>query len=322
VTVGGFTVGVDIGGTKIQSAAIRDEAITGSFRTPTPLTSAADLTAAVLESVEGALAAAGARREDLAGVGIGVPGTVDTAAGTVSNSPNMPGFEAPAPVPLGGEISSALGDIPVTLGNDVSVAVLGEHRRGAGRPYRNLLGVWVGTGVGGGLVLDGEVFHGRGAAGELGHTMVEPGGRLCSCGQHGHLEAYAGRGRMEDRARELVKKGRRTVLFKLQEKRGKPRVTGGVWLEAMQKGDRIANTLIDEAVWALGVVLASAQNLLDLEAMVIGGGLGDRLGRPFVDRIAEEMRPQLFVPEHAPVLLGSELKDLSGAVGAAVLARA
>jgi len=125
---------------------------------------------------------------------------------------------------------------------------------------------------------------------------------------------------MEARARELVKKGRRTSLFKLQEKRGKPRVTSGVWLEAMRKGDRIANMLIDESVWALGVVLGSAQNLLDLEAIVIGGGLGDRLGQPFVDRIAEEMRPQLFVPERPPVLLGSELKDLSGAVGAAVLA--
>jgi glucokinase len=318
--VGAFTVGVDIGGTKIQSVAIRDDMVAGSFRTPTPLASAGDLTAAVLASVDGALAAAGAGRESLTGVGIGVPGTVGTEAGTVSNSPNLPGFEAPVPVPLGGTISRALGGTPVTLGNDVSVAVLGEHRRGAGRPFANLLGVWIGTGVGGGLVLDGDVFHGRGAAGELGHTMVEPGGRECSCGQRGHLEAYAGRGRMEARARELVKKGRRTVLFKLQEKRGKPRVTSGVWLEAMEKGDRIANTLIDEAVWALGLVLASAQNLLDLEAIVIGGGLGDRLGPPFVERIGEEMRTQLFVPERPPALLGSELKDLSGAVGAGALA--
>jgi glucokinase len=125
---------------------------------------------------------------------------------------------------------------------------------------------------------------------------------------------------MEARARELVKKGRRTSLFKLQEKRGKPRVTSGIWLEAMAKGDRIANMLIDEAVWALGIALASAQNLLDLEAIVIGGGLGDRLGAGILERIGEEMRPQLFVPERSPVLLGSELKDLSGAVGAAVLA--
>ena len=99
-------------------------------------------------------------------------------------------------------------------------------------------------------------------------------------------------------------------------------MTSGVWLEAMRKGDRIANMLIDEAVWALGIALSSVQNLLDLEAIVIGGGLGDRLGPPFIARVAAEMRPQLFVPERPPALLPTTFMDLSGAVGAAVLAGA
>jgi glucokinase len=318
--MGSITLGVDIGGTKIQAAAVRDERVIGTFRVPTPITGAEDLVAALLECVRGTLVDAGAASGDLARVGFGVPGTIDTAAGTVANSPNLPGFEASTPVPLGATLSAALGGIPVTLGNDVSVAVLGEHRRGAGREYRDLLGVWVGTGVGGGLILGGEPFEGRGAAGEIGHTMVKPGGRVCSCGRRGHLEAYAGRGRMEARARELHAKGRRTILFRLQVRRGKPRVSSGVWLEAVEKGDRIATQLLDDAVWALGVALASIQNLLDLEAIVVGGGLADRLGGPFLSRLADGMRPQLFVPERPPALLGSELRDLSGAVGAAVLA--
>jgi glucokinase len=317
-----ITVGVDVGGTKIQAAAVRGEEIASSFRTPTPLTGARDLRRAIVHAVGETLGAAGEERGALEGVGLAMPGTVDGRAGTVSNSPNLPGFDSPVPVEIGAAVSEALGGVPVALGNDVSVAVLGEHRRGAGRSYRNLLGMWVGTGVGGGLVLDGELFEGGGAAGELGHTTVEPAGRVCSCGLRGHLEAYAGRGRMEARARELVKKGRRTSLFKLQQKRGKDRVTSGVWLEAMRKGDRIANMLIDEAVWALGIALSSVQNLLDLEAIVIGGGLGDRLGDPFIARIAAEMQPQLFVPDRPPVLLPTVFKDLSGAVGAAVLAGA
>jgi glucokinase len=217
-------------------------------------------------------------------------------------------------------VSRALDGVRVALGNDVSVAVLGEHRRGAGRPYRNLLGVWVGTGVGGGLVMDGELLHGRGAAGEIGHTIVVPNGRECSCGERGHLEAYAGRGQMEVRARQLAKKGRKTKLFDIMERRGRTRLSSGVFLAALEEKDRMARALIDEAVWALGLALASAQNLLDLEAIVIGGGLGDRLGAPFVERIAEEMAPQLFVPERPPRMLTTEFGDLSGAVGAAVLA--
>jgi glucokinase len=316
----GITVGIDVGGTKIQAVSTREEQVVGSARLPTPFGDMASLVDAIAQAGREALTAAGAGTADLAAVGLGMPGTIDTPAGTVANSPNLPGFDSPDPVPLARMVSDALGGIRVTMGNDVSVALLGEHRRGAGRPYRNLLGVWVGTGVGGGLVLDGELYHGRGVAGELGHTLVEPEGRVCSCGRRGHLEAYAGRGRMEIRARELVKKGRRTSLFKLQEKKGKPRVTSGVWLEAMAKGDRIANMLIDEAVWALGIALSSVQNLLDLEAIVIGGGLGDRLGQPFIDRIAGEVQPLLFVPERPPAMLATEFRDRSGAVGAAVLA--
>jgi len=261
----------------------------------------------------------GAGPSDVAGIGVGVPGAVDGSAGTVANANNVPGLEGDDPFPFATTVSEAAGHAPVRLENDVRVAILGEWKRGAGRPYRNLLGVWVGTGVGGGLVLNGELVEGQGAAGEIGHTIVKPGGRMCSDGRRGHLESYAGRGRMEARARNLVKNGRDTILFELMEKKGRTRLSSGVIADALEREDRVARDLIDDAVWALGIALASAQNLLALEAIVIGGGLGDRLGAPFVERVAAEMQPQLFVPDRPPAMLTSEFGDLSGAVGGAVL---
>jgi glucokinase len=316
----GTITGVDVGGTKIQSAAMRANEVVGSARMATPLTGAEDVSAAIGDAVTKALADAGAQLSDLTAVGIGAPGTIDPEAGTVSSSPNLPGFQGLEAIPLGAMVSQALGGVPVKLDNDVRVAILGEWKRGAGRGYRHLLGVWVGTGVGGGLVLDGAVYEGQGAAGEIGHMIVKPGGRVCSDGRRGHLEAYAGRGQMEAHARHLVKQGHKTELFDIMEKRGRTRLSSGVWAAALEKKDKMAGALVDDAVRALAVGLASVQNLLALEAIVIGGGLGDRLGPPFVERIREELQPLLFVPDHPPTLLSSEFGDLAGAVGAAVLA--
>jgi glucokinase len=315
----GLALGVDIGGTKIQTATVRDGAVVSADRTSTPTGGTRELVAAVGESIAKALAEAGATPADVAGIGMGVPGAVDAAAGTVANANNVPGLESDEPIALAAMVSAVAGGAPVRLENDVRAAILGEWRRGAGRPFRDLLGVWVGTGVGGGLVLDGELYEGVGPAGEIGHTTVKPGGRMCSDGRRGHLEAYAGRGRMEVRARNLAKSGRATILFELMEKKGRTRLSSGVIIDAYERGDRVARELIDDAAWALGIALASAQNLLALEAIVIGGGLGDRLGTAFANRVAAEMHPQLFVPDRAPVMLTSQFRDLSGAVGAAVL---
>jgi glucokinase len=318
--VGDITIGIDIGGTKIQAGAVRDREVVGSGRVSTPEAGAEGLASAVAEAVDEALKDAGAERSDVRAAGAGVPGSVDGDAGTVSNSPNIEGLRGAEPVRLAAMISEAIGGVDVALDNDVRVAILGEWRRGAGRPFSHLLGVWVGTGVGGGLVLGDRLHEGTGAAGEIGHTIVVPDGRVCSDGRLGHLEAYAGRGRMEAYAREQVANGRETILFELMEKKGRARLTSGVIANAVEKGDAFATQLVDDAVWALAHALASVQNLLALEAIVIGGGLGDRLGEPFVRRIEHDMHPLLFVPEKAPRMLPSQFGDLSGAVGAAVMA--
>jgi glucokinase len=312
-----ITAGVDLGGTKIQTVAVRNRKVVGEARVPTPRTQADDVVRAIVGTVTDALADAKATPADLRAVGIGTPGDVNTATGHVSRASNVVGFDAG--IDLGPLVSSALSGVPVTVDNDVRVAVMGEFKRGAGRPYRNILGVFVGTGVGGGLILDGRLRRGRGAAGEIGHTVVKPDGRRCACGRRGCLEAYAGRLSIEQAARRKQAKGAKTDLFEIMAHEGKPQVTSAVIAKALEHGDKLIVALLDQAVAAMGVALASAQNLLDVEAVIIGGGLGDRLGAPFVERVTAAMAPNLFAPE-PPVMLTTGLGDLAGAVGAAVTA--
>ena len=309
--------GLDLGGTKIQAVVVSDGDVVGRDRRATPRTGPHDVIAALAASVRAALDDAGVGLDELAVVGVGSPGSVTAETGCVSKAPNV--FGSPDEVPLGPAVSAALDGVEVTVDNDVRVAVMGEFRRGAGRPYRDMLGVFVGSGVGGGLVHNGELRHGRGNAGEIGHTTVKPGGRRCSCGRLGCLEAYAGRMSIEQSARSRQEKGHKTKLFDIMERKGRDRVTSSVIADAIEQGDRVTIELIDEAVEALGIALANAQNLLDMQAIIVGGGLGDRLGEPFVRRVEEAMVANLRLPDQPPSVLPTELGDLSGAVGATVM---
>jgi glucokinase len=135
------------------------------------------------------------------------------------------------------------------------------------------------------------------------------------------MEAYAGRASMEARARKQHEKGRKTVLFKVMKERGRDRLTSAIWWHALEAGDKLAIELLDDAVSALGAGVASAVNLLDVEAVVIGGGLGVRFGEPFVKRIAKAMQPHLFNDDHPPEVRLAALGDLGGALGASLLVR-
>jgi glucokinase len=310
--------GVDLGGTKIQTIIVDDGyEVLGSARCPTPtMGGPIDVANALIGSVREAAAAASVEPASLGGIGIGSPGEIDGSTGTVSEARNLPGWEAA--YPLASVVAQALGP-PVSLGNDVTVATTAEFARGAGKPYGSLLGVFWGTGVGGGLILDGKPWFGRGGAGEIGHMVVERDGAICPCGRRGCMEAYAGRAAMETRARELAAKGQATDLFELMGQRGRTRLTSGIWARALKKSDPLAVKLIDRAIAALGAGVASAINLLDVEAVVIGGGLGDRLGQPYAERIAAAMLPHLFADSRPPAVLVTTLGDLGGALGAAML---
>jgi glucokinase len=268
------------------------------------------------EALTDAAKAAGVKTSALAGVGVGSPGDVDEQAGTVANARNLPNWMTK--FELGPTLSDKLGT-KVHVGNDVQVATEAEFRLGAGRPYRSLLGVFWGTGVGGGLILNGTPWLGRGGAGEIGHMVVKRGGARCPCGRRGCMEAYAGRSAMEAKARREVDRGADTILFQLMKHKGRTRLTSSVWGKALDKEDRLATELIDRAVKALGAGIASAVNLLDVEAVIIGGGLGVRFGQPMAERISSQMHPHLFNDARPPAVRVAGLGDLGGGLGAALL---
>ena len=308
--------GIDLGGTKIQAVIVDDDhSVLGSARRPTPTSGGpADVVKEMEVALRDAAKAAEVEPAALAGVGVGSPGVIDD--GSVSGAGNLPGWEGTFAV--ASTLEAALG-CEVRVDNDVQVATDAEFKLGAGRIYRSLLGVFWGTGVGGGLILDGRAWTGRGAAGEIGHMVVKMGGARCTCGRVGCMEAYAGRAAMERHARKLVQEGRKTDLFKLMEQRERTRLTSGIWMRALEHGDEMATEIIDRAIRALGAGIASACNLLDVEGVIIGGGLGIRLGHPYAQRIAAEMLPHLFADWRPPHVHVAALGDLGGAIGAALL---
>jgi glucokinase len=311
--------GIDLGGTKIQAVVVDDRhEVLGEQRGPTPTSGGpADVAAAMAETLAGAATAAGIETSDLIGVGVGSPGEIDVVRGTVTQARNLPDWEGS--YALGPELGKLVG-APVELGNDVNVATDAEAELGAGKEFSSMLGVFWGTGVGGGIVLDDKLWEGRGAGGELGHVVVRIGGRHCGCGRRGCMEAYAGRASMEARARKLVDEGRDTKLFHLMEKHGRDRLTSGIWSRALDRDDALAREIVTEAVEALGAGVASAVNLLDVEAVIVGGGLGVRLGEPYREHIEAAMLPHLFSDDDPPAVRLAALGDLGGAIGAALLA--
>jgi glucokinase len=310
--------GIDLGGTKIQTVVVDSKnKVLGESRRPTPTSGGPeDVARAMAESMAESAEQAGLKTADLKGIGVGSPGDADEKTGVVSDARNLPNWLDP--FPLAENLSDQLGP-PVKVGNDVSVAVQGEFELGAGKEFGTVLGVWWGTGVGGGLILDGKQWLGRGAAGEIGHVVVKRGGARCTCGRRGCMEAYAGRMAMEIKARKEVKAGAKTDLFKIMEERGRDRLTSGVWERALKHGDDLATRLVDRAVKALGVGIASSVNLIDPEAVIIGGGLGVRFGERYVRRIASRMHPHLFVDDRPPEMRLAALGDVGGAIGAALL---
>jgi glucokinase len=304
-------VGIDLGGTKIQGVAMDGETVVADKKLQTPSSGGADVARAIASCV----AAMGSPPER---IGIGAPGVIDRARGAVLRAPNL---QIDASVPLTELVADAAGidRADVVLDNDVNVATIAETRLGAAVGARDVLCVFVGTGVGGGLVLDGELRRGpRGLTGEIGHAVVREGGRRCGCGGLGHLEAYAGRRCLEAEARRLHEAGRPTKLVEIA---GDGRMKSSVFEKAVDAGDDVARELLDEAVVALGAALASAVALIDLELIVVGGGLAGRLGAPFVTAVEGAVKQRHFVPTLPVRVVPAALGDLGGAVGAALLAQ-
>ncbi|MCO5315034.1 MAG: ROK family protein [Solirubrobacterales bacterium] len=310
--------GIDLGGTKIAAAIIGpDHEILTYRRRPTPDRGGpADVVRAMAVTIQEAAEDAGIEAHRLRAVGVGAPGSVDPHSGAVSGAGNLPGWTGRFQLAMA--LRDAIGT-PVSVGNDVQVATRAEYQLGAGSGFNSLLGVFWGTGVGGGLILNGEPWLGRGRAGEIGHTLVRRRGARGINAPNGTVEAYAGRRAMEEKARREVKKGRKTRLFKIMKKHEKDHLTSAVWQRALEQEDELAIDLLNRAVRALSAGIASAINLLDVEAVVIGGGLGTRFADTLVPEIFEGMTPYLLNPENPPAARTASLGDNSGVLGASLL---
>ncbi len=303
-------IGVDLGGTKIlaRSIDITNGKANKRVKSPTPK----DGPEAVLDEIAEVVAEVDPDRE-CSLVGVGVPGLVGDD-GVVAQCPNIDGWDRDVNVKEG--LESRL-ERSVVVANDVNCGAVAEHRFGAGAGTPDMLAVFVGTGVGGGLILGNELREGaRGLAGEIGHVTVTPGGRRCGCGGRGHLENYAGRAGIEAEARRRAASGEPNLLVSLAN-------TGKIKSrhieKALAEGDKVAEELLAEAVEALAIGIGNLATALDLDRVVLGGGVVDKLGQPFVDRIVASPSFGGFGSSTCDLRLAERLDD-AGVLGAAIIA--
>jgi glucokinase len=313
--------GVDMGGTSIRALIVdgQDQVLALS-KTPTrPSQSPSALIAEVASCVEKLIETTGRRRDEVRAVSIGTAGSIDPERGIVHNSPNL-GWKD---VPLGKELKGLL-RLPVFVENDVNVGLLGEHALGAGKGADDVFGIFVGTGIGGGIICGGRLYTGSsGSAGEIGHTVLLVNGPLCGCGHHGCAEALASRTAMERDVRGAIECGRKSVVLEIMEKRGKTRMTSSVIQAALKKDDKVMREVVERAAYYLGILAANVINLLDPERVVIGGGIVERLGEDFVKPIRKTASEYVLRADHAEgrKIVAGTLGDNAGALGAVVLAR-
>lgn len=302
-------VGVDVGGTTIEVGSVDERhQVLQRAKVATPEGGPEDVLRVITELVYSLDAQPTA-------VGVGIPGVVHE--GRALTVPNLVGWTGD--VDLVGPLSDHF-RVPVTLGNDANAGLLGEWTAGAARGGRNILGLWMGTGIGGGLILDGRPYVGtRGAAGEIGHVVVLAGGALCTCGRRGCAGAYAGRRSMRGVAAVMVDAGWKTSRFTTRDDEGKTKLTSRVWAQALDDGDQLAAKLFDTAIETLGIATI---NLLDLHRVVIGVGLAEKLGQDLADRLFDVAKPWMLQPNPELRFVVSELDDDAGVTGAAALARA
>lgn len=312
-------VGIDLGGTKILTAIVSAENhLLGRAKMATPAQEgAAAILRTIVDSVDTALADAGLARSDLAAAGVGSPGPLDAETGTIlfSANLNVRGW------PLGPELSQILG-CPVLVQNDVRVGGYGEFRMGAGVGYRSLIAAFVGTGIGGCVILDGRVVTGAtGNAGELGHIVVKAGGPVCGCGARGCMEAFASRTAITRRVNKAIRKGLPTLLSdRVSRKTG--RLKSGDLADAVAAGDHVAVKEVRRAAKYLGLGLGSLINVLGPEIVIIGGGVAGALGESWIELVRDATRRQALVDPSGKIpIVSAGLGDDAGVLGAALMAR-
>jgi glucokinase len=314
-----YGIGVDVGATKVLGALVdRDDgSVVFTSKVASPQNGAADVMKAIEDAIQQVLDGAPAdAKEHISGIGLGVAGQVDPKRGVLLMGPN-----------LGGGIKDVVlveplrkrFHLPVVLANDVEVAAIGEGRFGAGRGVDLFACVFVGTGIGGALMQNGQRYGGAaGSAGEIGHMMVRSGGRPCSCGQRGHLEAYCSRTAIVNMLREEVEGGAVCSIGPLLLDRDQ-RVKSRPLSQAVNEKDALVTNVMTQAGIYLGMGLASLINLWSPRRVILGGGVIDRIDLLFDVAIDQAKSGALPAPAHEVDIIRAELGDYSGAVGAAVM---
>lgn len=307
-------VGIDLGGTNMQIGVVGpQQRVIGRAKKKSKAEEGRDaVIGRIVEGVAEACAEAKVRVTDLAAVGIGAPGAVDPTTGVVIDAVNLRWND----VPLADILGRKLGK-PVIVDNDVNVAVYGENRLGAGENSRHLLGVWVGTGIGGGLILDGKLFYGHFmTAGEIGHMIAYPGNQPGTRS----LEHNASRSSVVDRIIRLIRSNRKSVIPELCDG-DLANVKSKIVAKAYEMGDELTVEVIDDTADLLGTCIAGVVTLLSLPRVVLGGGLTEAMGEPFVDRVKKATRRFVFPDLCRQVkVVGTKLMDDAGVLGAALIA--
>lgn len=320
-------LGIDLGGTKILVGIV--EVGTGKVLHRVKKRTKADQgPVEVLDRVVSAVTEAfdsldREATQTIGSIGVAAAGQVDRQTGTLIEAPNLGGR---IDMPIGRTLGKRWA-LPVTLGNDVQAAALGELRFGAGRGAARQVCVFVGTGIGGALIDGGELDRGEsGTAGELGHLVIDANGRFCGCGGRGHLEAYASRSAIARVLASEIGRGRQTVLTRLLDEEREDRgddvaasIRSGVLARAAQLGDELVVETLRQAAWFLGLGLASVINFYNPQRIVLGGGLVEALPS-YLDLVAPVARMNaLPAPGAAVDIVASALGDDAGIVGAALL---
>jgi glucokinase len=312
-------VGIDLGGTKILAGVVSaDHRILGRGKRTTPAKEGGPaILAAVIGCVDDALMAAGLSREDIAAAGIGSPGPLDVKTGVIlfSANLNVKNFA------IGPETAAALGR-PVLVRNDVRVGGYAEYRLGAGRGFRDVIAVFVGTGIGGCLINGDEVIAGAtGNAGEVGHMIVKAGGPRCGCGARGCLEALASKTAIARRVEKAVRKGLPTVLGEKMIRKG-GRLKSNDLAEALVAKDLVALKEVQRAAHYLGIGLGGLINVFGPQIVIIGGGVAGALGDSYVELVRASARAQAIADPQGKIRIDrAALGDHAGILGAALLAR-
>jgi len=315
-----LVIGIDLGGTKITTGLVEcsGRLLARDYRETLAVHGPEAVIARMLDAVHTVLAQAGIGKEQVAALGVGSPGPLDIGAGVVVSPPNLPGWER---VPLRQRLQDALG-IPTFLENDANAAALGEYRFGAGQGCQHMVYVTASTGIGGGLILNGALYHGASdLAGEIGHMTILAGGPLCGCGNRGCLEALASGTAIARRARESVARGVPTRIADLAE--GQPeRISARLVAQAAAEGDAEAQAILAEAMNYLGIGMANLANLFNPQRIVIGGGLTN-LGEALFEPVRRAIVRHAFRSAAEAVrVIPAGLGENVGVLGAAAVALA